>query len=338
VTDTQPVSLAVELIDKDAAREISKAVSARHSIARTYVRLRRRMSRDATPAQLITLLERDYLAATATTGAALAAGARAAEFAVTKIPTGGAGAKGAALAAAKLLAQQAVIFLPAGAEKLQFQLTAVFALAVADIHGMRLDKDQANALVWGLSTNSVSQEVIATMAQDLANVSSTGTAGAGRKVADGSTDGSHWATTLSRSLPAGAARDFLRTIQTGKLETAHVKLGPKRRAGFEYGIAAAAAGLTQFRFGQAVVKASREAFPPPPSTFPAHLFVPAKQNHRENDRAARKSHAFATLQRVAKETGTWAVDSSGEIGPTVKRGVAPFLGRVAKSVKRITRR
>ncbi len=95
--------------------------------------------------------------------------------------------------------------LPAGDEQLQFEITAVFALAIAELHGMSLEEEQAHALVYGLSDGRVSQE-IAAMASDLAQVSDP-VVGVGQTIALGRDDWSHWANTLADTLPGGAARD-----------------------------------------------------------------------------------------------------------------------------------
>jgi len=39
---------------------------------------------------------------------------------------------------------------------LQFEITAVFGLAIADIHGLELDKEQAQALLLSLTEERVS--------------------------------------------------------------------------------------------------------------------------------------------------------------------------------------
>ena len=76
---------------------------------------------------------------------------------------------------------------------MQFEITAVFALAIADIHGMDLDKDQALALVYGLSNERVSQKQIATMATDLSSVSAEGVVAVGNKISAGRGDWSTYA-------------------------------------------------------------------------------------------------------------------------------------------------
>jgi hypothetical protein len=82
-----------------------------------------------------------------------------------------AAAKSAVLGAAKSGARQVAARIPAGASQLQFEITALFALAVADIHGKDYDQEQAHALVYGLSNGRVSQKQIAMMASDLAQSS-----------------------------------------------------------------------------------------------------------------------------------------------------------------------
>jgi len=52
-------------------------------------------------------------------------------------------AKSATRGAAKSGAQRAAALLPAGASQLQFEITALFALAVADIHGTDYDQQRA---------------------------------------------------------------------------------------------------------------------------------------------------------------------------------------------------
>lgn len=128
------------------------------------------------------MLERHYSTSITTAGALITAGAIAADIGIAMTPGVGAAAAGTksagqhaakkagqeaakpaaknaakiaaknmALGTAKNGAQRAAALLPAGDEQLQFEITAIFALAVADIHGMDLDKDQALALVYGLS-------------------------------------------------------------------------------------------------------------------------------------------------------------------------------------------
>src|SRR5690348_14591254 len=159
--DLDQITFEAELVDEDAEREIAKAVSGRQAIARKYVRWVRRRNPDATPAEIITALERHYVTAISVAGGIVTSGS----VAVSLIPGGGAattgvkaGVKAAAIGLAKTAA--AANLLPAADEQLQFEITAMFGLALADIHGMTCDQDQAKALVYGLSNSRVSQAQI----------------------------------------------------------------------------------------------------------------------------------------------------------------------------------
>lgn len=365
-------TLETELVDEDASQGIAKAVSARHSIARKYVLRLRRRNPNATPAEVIQMLERHYGASISTAGAIITAGVIAADVGIAMIPIAGSAAvatksasqqaakkatkgaaKGAAKAAAKVAAknvaldatktgaQRVAALLPAGDEQLQFEITAIFGLAIADIHGMDLDQDQAHALVYGLSNDRVNQQQIATMAADVASATSNNPAGVGNRIAAGRSDWSHWASTLADTLPAGAAQSLVRTIQTGQLDDVRMNLSGKQQATIEYGVGALAGGVTRFVFGREVIDAARAAFPDPPESFPAHLAVPIKES-TEDDDDAEPSRALAALEEAAKSTGTWIADAASTVGGsvttgavTVGTGVASAAGAVARPFRSV---
>ncbi|TFC50344.1 MULTISPECIES: hypothetical protein [unclassified Cryobacterium] len=366
MTDIVPFTLEAEIVEEDAARDIAKAVSARHSIARKYVMRLRRRHPEATPAEVIQMLERHYGTSISTAGAVIAAGAIAADVGIALIPVVGAAAAGAksagqqaakkatkevtkvaaksaakmaaksmALGVAKTGAQRAAALLPAGDEQLQFEITAIFALAVADIHGMDLDQDQAHALVYGLSNGRVSPQQIATMAADLADVSSEGVAGVGHKIAAGRTDWSHWANTLADTLPEGAAQSLVRTIQTGQLDTVRDTLSGKQQATVEYGVGALAGGVTRFLFGREVVEASRSAFAAAPAEFPTHLSIPATPDADVGE--AEPNRALAALDDAAKATGTWIADAANTVGGGVATSAVVVGTGVAAAASTATR-
>jgi hypothetical protein len=351
-----------ELVEEDAARDIAKAVSARHSIARKYVMRVRRRNPDATPAEVIRLLERQYVTAISAVGAVIAAGAIAADVGIAMIPVAGAAAAGVksgsrqaakkagkeaakvvakkaaktaaknvALGAAKTGAARVAAFLPAGDEQLQFEITAVFGLAIADIHNMDLDKEQAHALVYGLSNERVSQRQIATMATDLASVSTGGVVGVGHAIAAGRSDWSHWANTLADMLPGGAAQSLVSTIQTGQLDTVRLNLSGKQQAATEYGVGALAGGVTRFLFGREVVDAARVAFADAPDDFPAHLAIPVKAKPEGDDVEAEPNRALAALEDAAKATGSWISDAASAAGA----GAATAAGAVARPFRSV---
>ena len=342
--DPEDVTVEAELVDKDAEREIDKAVRGRRGIARKYVKWVRRRNPDATPAECIRMLEHHYVTAISVAGAAITVGSIAGQVGIAMIPgvgaaaagtkavakeagkkatkeaakaaakgTAKAAAKSAALGAAKSGAQQAAARLPAGDEQLQFEITALFALAVADIHGKDLDQEQAHALVYILSNGRVSQKQIATMASDLAQSSNPEIVSVSQTSAGGREDLEHWANTLADSLPGGAAQSLVRGVQTGVLENIPSELDGKPRVAVEYGVGALVGGITRFVFGREVVDAARSAFSDAPDTFPAHLDVPAKPEKADSD----PNRALEALEDAAKTVGAGVSTHAVAVGTGV---------------------
>jgi hypothetical protein len=368
MTDIENITLEAELVGEDATRDIAKAVSARHTIARKYVMRLRRRHPEATPAEVIQMLERHYATSITTAGALISAGAIAADIGIAMIPGVGAAAAGMksagqqaakktgkeavklaaksaakqaaknmAMGTAKNGAQRVAALLPAGDEQLQFEITAVFALAIADIHGMDLDKDQALALVYGLSNERVSQKQIAEMATDLSSASVEGAVSVGSRVAAGRTDWSHWANTLADTLPGGAAQSLVRTMETGQLETVRQNLSGKQQATIEYGVGALAGGVTRFVFGREVVTAARAAFAEAPDVFPEHLAVNSKDDPGSEDSEFEQNRALAAMEDAAKLTGSWIAGTANTVGGGVATGAAAVGAGVATAADTVTR-
>jgi hypothetical protein len=366
MTDIESITLEAELVGEDATRDIAKAVSARHTIARKYVMRLRRRHPDATPAEVIQMLERHYATSITTAGALISAGAIAADIGIAMIPGVGAAAAGMksagqqaakktgkeavkfaaksaakqaaknmAMGTAKNGAQRAAALLPAGDEQLQFEITAVFALAIADIHGMDLDKDQALALVYGLSNERVSQKQIATMATDLSGASAEGVVGVANTVAAGRADWSNWANTLADTLPGGAAQSLVRTMETGELDTVRQNLSGKQQATIEYGVGALTGGVTRFVFGREVVTAARAAFAEAPDTFPEHLAIPAEPEAEDGD--ADQNRALAAMEDAAKMTGNWIAGTASTVGSGVATGAVTVGAGVATAADTVSR-
>ncbi|MGO4591571.1 hypothetical protein [Paenarthrobacter sp. 2TAF44] len=355
MTETENVTLETQLDDEGANADIAKAVSARHSIARKYVMRIRRRRPEASPAEVIKLLERHYSTSITAAGAAITAGSIVAEVGISLIPGGGVAAAGLktagkqaakktvqvtakeaaklaaknmALGAAKTGAHRVAALLPAGDQQLQFEITAIFGLALADIHGMDLDQDQAHALVYGLTNDAVSQKQIATMAKDVAETSLDGVVGVGHKFALASGDWSHWATTLADTLPSGAAQSLVRTIQTGQLDTVRETLSGKQQSAIEYGVGALTGGVSRFVFGRDVVVAARSAFPEAPEEFPEHLALQDKSSDADT-RESEPSRALAALEDAAKSTGSWITGTASTVGEGVATGATAVGSGVA---------
>lgn len=345
----EAVNLATELVDEDAQREIDEAVHGHRGAARKYVLWARRHNPDATPVELIAILERHYVTSISVAGAAVTVGSIAAEVGIAMIPGVGAAAvgtkavskevgkkatkhvakamaKSVTLGIAKNSAGKAAALLPAGDEQLQFETTTLFVLALADIHGLEYDRDQAQALVYGLSNGRVSQQQIATMATAL-TASSTEIAVADEGTKGGERNVAGWASTLADSLPGGAAQNLVRGIQTGVLDNVEVDLGKKQQAAVDYGVGALVGGITRFVFGREVVDASHSAFPEPPREFPDYLDISSKSEIEEGE----PNRAFAALEGAAKSIGAGTSTGATALGT----GVSTVAGAVTRPFRSI---
>ena len=92
--DPGDVTLEAELVGKDAEREIDKAVRGRRGIARKYVKWVPRRNPDATPTEIISMLEHHYVTAISVAGAAITAGSIGGEIGIAMIPVVGPAAAG----------------------------------------------------------------------------------------------------------------------------------------------------------------------------------------------------------------------------------------------------
>jgi hypothetical protein len=309
--DLQQITLEAEIVDEEAEQEIANAVRGRQAVARKYVRWVRRRHPDATPAEIIKALERHYVTAVSVAGGIVAASSLAIDF----IPGGGAATKGVKTgvrAAAFGLARTAAAsnLLPAADQHLQFEITAVFGLALADIHGITYDQDQAKALVYGLSNSRVSQAQIASFATDLATAAPSSAVDLRQPGTGGRGDRSDWASTLAGFLPGDGAKSLVESIQSGRLEDLRGRLGKRG----QISVGAALSGASRFVFGREVVVAARGAFPPAPEAFPNHLVVEVKEKADKGDEPNR---ALLALQNAAQATVGWAGGAATAVGSGV---------------------
>jgi len=313
--DLEQITLEAELVDEDAEQEIAKVVKGRQAIARNYVRWLRRRNQDATPAEIVRALERHYVIAIGVAGGLVTASSIAASM----IPGGG---KSAVRAAAVGLAKTAAVtkLLPAADEQLKFEITAIFGLAIADIHGMTYDKEQAKALVYGLSNSRVSQAQVASFATELAQASPPSAVDVGQRIADGRGDWSHWASTLASFLPGDGAKSLVQSIQGAALEDLRGRLGKRGQTAVEVGAGAVLSGASRFVFGREVVRRAQAAFPPAPDTFPDHLAIDAQDRP-----VGEPNRALLVLQDAAHAAGGWVSDAASAVGSGVAAAASTVL-------------
>ena len=206
-------------------RGAERAISVQQEpVARYVVRLRRSQP-DASPAQIIALLEKRYLATV--TGAGAAVGGAAA------VPAVG------TAAAFALSGAETVLF---------FEATALFALAVAEVHGIRItDVERRRTLLLAIVLGDNGAMLVEKMA--------------GRT-------GQHWGDLLPEAIPLSSITAINKTLGRWFLRRYGRKQGMLaigRLAPLGIGAAIGAAG--NHAFGRTVVTTSRRVFGPPPARF-----------------------------------------------------------------------
>jgi hypothetical protein len=233
-TDESPSAAAKVLssIIERGARVQAPAVKA-------YVDRLRAHAPNATPAEIVTRLEKQYLAAVMASGAAVGSAA-----AFPGIGT---------LAAMSAVAGETVVFLEA---------TSVFVLAVAEVHGIPADhKERRRALVLSVLVGEESKHAVADLV------------GPGRTSGSWISDG---AATLPlpavSQLNSRLLKYFVKRYTLRRGAIAFGKLLP-------VGVGAVVGGVGNRLMGKRIVTNARKAFGDPPPRWPAALHVlPAPRN------------------------------------------------------------
>lgn len=211
---------------------IEKAVNIQQGPVAGYVAWLRRTRPDATPSGIITVLEKQYLAAVTGTGAAV----------------GG-------VAAAPGVGTVLALALSAGETAVFFEATALFALAVAEVHGIRVaDVERRQTLVLALVLGDNGAMLVEKMA--------------GRT-------GQHWAGLLPEAIPPSAIATINKTLGRWLLKRYGRKQGMLalgRLAPLGIGAVIGAAGNRAL--GRTVVHTSQRVFGAPPLRFPDPVVHP----------------------------------------------------------------
>lgn len=216
---------------------IDRVIALQRPVVLLHIRRIRARRPNATPDEIVRSLERRYLTAVTSGGAAVGA--------VAIIPAIGTGT-GLAISAA-----ETVGFLEA---------TALFAQSVTEVHGIALnDPDRARALVLALLIGGPSQELIRQVS---------------KQATGGSTRSAFWGEQITRSLPIAVVGEIANHIRRRYLPKL-VVTGTGGIVGrvLPFGIGAVVGGVGNQLYGRTIVRAAREAFGPMPIGFPPELAV-----------------------------------------------------------------
>jgi hypothetical protein len=222
--------------DPRMLRLIDGALGVQRPLVLAHLRRIRQRHPSATPADVIRILENNYLAAVTTGGAAVGASAAIPGVGIT--------------ASLGLSAVETAGFL---------EVSALFAQAVTEVHGIAVDDpERARALVMTMILGSGGTELVRQLAAQV-----TG---------DASAKNARWGELVTKTLPSAAMGSIADRIKKMFLRRfARAQGGRVLGRVIPFGIGAIVGGAGNNALGKKVVENARTAFGPAPAEFPAGL-------------------------------------------------------------------
>lgn len=223
-------------------RGIDGLLSVQRPAVLAHIRAIRRQKPDASPAELIRMLEFRYLSAVTTGGALVGASA--------VLPAVGVGASLA------LSAAETAVFLEA---------SALFAQSVTEVHGIAIENpDRARALVMTMMLGTAGTDLVRQLA---GQVSGTGPA-----------RNAYWGEIVTKNLPRAAVGQVADTIKRTFIKRFAATQGTNiiGRA-IPFGVGAVIGGTGNHLLGRKVIASSRSAFGPAPDFYPLGLEPKVKE-------------------------------------------------------------
>jgi hypothetical protein len=215
---------------------IDRVLTVQRPAVLAHIRSIRRGRPNDSPEAIIRTLERRYLTAVTAGGALVGASA-----AIPAIGTG------ASLALS-------------GAETAGFlEASALFAQSVTEIHGIVVDDpDRARALVMTMVLGTVGSDLVKQLA--------------GQVTGSGAGKSTFWGEMITQNMPRAVMGPIADRIKVTFIKKFAVAQGTNVIGRMiPFGIGAAIGGGGNHLLGRQIIRSSREAFGPPPATFPAWL-------------------------------------------------------------------
>ena len=263
-------------------RALDRVLAVQRPAVIAHLRSIRLRHPDATTAELVRVLERRYLAAVTTGGAAVGATA-----VVPGIGTG-------------------VTLALSGVETIAFvEATALYAQSLAEVHGIRVaDPDRARALVLTLMLGKEGVDLLTQLARQ-----ATGS---------GPARATYWGELITTSLPRAAVGPVVDRLKTVFIRQFAVRGGASWVGkALPFGVGAAVGGVGNGILGRRVVVGSRRAFGPAPIGYPAELEPrdgAARLEHRAGRSLRRVGGAVAGAVGAASRSVTDAGRAAGALG------------------------
>jgi hypothetical protein len=229
---------AVEPSNRLVAAGIEKLLSVQRPVVLSHLRGIRARKPNATPEEVIRILERRYLAAVTTGGAVVGA--------TSAIPAVG------VVSSLALSAVETAGFLEA---------SALFAQSVTEVHGIAVDDPtRARTLVMTLILGNEGTDLIKQLASQAAGV------GSGRST--------FWGELVTKSLPSTAVKQIASSVKSVFMKRfALTQSSNVLGRALPFGIGAVVGGSGNHLLGRQIIRSSRAAFPPAPAEFAPGAFL-----------------------------------------------------------------
>ena len=217
-------------------KSFDRVLSIQRPVVLAHIRAIRKRNPGATPADVIGILERRYLAAVTTGGAAVGASA-----VVPGIGTG---------AALALSGVETAGFLEA---------SALFAQSVTEVHGFSvMEPERARSLVMAMMLGTGGQDLVRQFAGQIGRT--------------GGTRSAYWGEMITSSLPKALVGQLTDRLKQSFLKRFVVRQGSSVLGRLvPFGVGAVVGGAGNHLLGRRVIKSARSAFPPVPLDFPSEL-------------------------------------------------------------------
>ncbi|MDT0179954.1 hypothetical protein Q9S36_06985 [Microbacterium sp. ARD31] len=267
-------------------RVLDRVLAIQRPIVLSHLRSIRLRHPDADAATIIRMLERRYLAAVTTGGAAVGATA-----VVPGIGTG-------------------ITLALSGVETVGFlEATTLFAQSVAEVHGIPVgDPDRARALVLTLMLGKEGVDLVGQLARQAS----------GRGV----TRDAYWGEMVTKTLPRAAMGPLVDRLKSAFIHQFAARGGASWLGkALPFGVGAAVGGAGNNILGRRVLVASRRAFGPPPALVPADLEPRPGTLRLESAAAGGIRRVGEAIVGGTRRTGEAIAGGTRRTGDTLRRAI-----------------
>lgn len=262
-----------------SVRTLDRVLNIQRPAVLAHLRSIRLRHPDASTLEIVKILERRYLAAVTTGGAAVGATA-----VVPGIGTG-------------------ITLALSGVETVAFlEATTLFAQSLAEIHGIPVDNpERARALVLTLMLGKEGVDLVAQLA--------------GQAAGKGPTRSGYWGELVTKTLPRAAVGPLVDRLKTSFVRQFAVKGGASWLGkALPFGIGAVVGGAGNHILGRRVLTTSRRAFGMPPPVLPRELEPAPDARRIERSAGAGVRRVGGAIAGAAGATAKRVGSVAGSIG------------------------